>query len=166
MNSNSNKENIFVDSEFTDDVEQFFEAVSDNDLEKSRDCFQRNRSCLKAIDPEGNNIFHIAAGCGSDTALEWLIDVCNAESINSTNNEGNTPLHSAVYGGNVGTMKILYKADSSKYDARNKSGQTVYYILKKSYPELLLEWDAFIKETDAAAYPHFITLASAASKAK
>lgn len=135
-----------MDSGLSESSEEFFEAISQDDVEKAKECFKQGAS-LTAIDPDGNTILHEAAGCGSNKVLEWLIkEHCSVGIIDKVNDDGNTPLHQAVLMGEIETMKLLYNAYHSNYNQTNKAGKTAYYILENWHPQYVAEWDKFIKE--------------------
>ena len=133
-----------MDSGLSESSEELFEAVSQDDLEKAKECLAKGAS-LTAIDPDGNTILHEAAGCGSHKVLEWLIKEHRSPGIDKINDDGNTPLHEAGLMEEIECMKLLYKACNSTYNQTNKAGKTVYYILQTWHPQHVSEWDKFIK---------------------
>ena len=96
-------------------------------------------------DMNGDTILHYAAGSGHGYVLDYLIALQMSEAqcgdhqaesdmiariINSSNSEGNTPLHDAVKKQRVQTLALLVRfgADASR---KNKAGETPKGLAKK-----------------------------------
>lgn len=73
-----------------------------------------------------SNLLHREVSCGNYDTVNYLIDHCNVN-IDLLNREGNTPLHVAIYSGNVGMVEILLNHGVDVY-ALDTDGNSAFQL--------------------------------------
>ena len=76
------------------------------------------------VDAYGRNVLHLAASCGREDVLEWLLNSCNevnnsrqlAQTINQPDRESAwTPLHRGFFYGHLEAARTLIKVKINFY---------------------------------------------------
>ena len=87
--------------------DQFFNAINANDADLIRSMAEKDSSLLHAAGPGGWPAIHLAAYMGKVDCLKALVE-CGADlELRSENENRNTPIHAAVAGGQIESVKFL-----------------------------------------------------------
>lgn len=106
--------------------EEFFDAISNGDLDRVIDLTGVNREFLSAKDDTyGATPLHQAAYNQHQNIVEWLLDQPETlEHINETNNSGQTALYQAQYVKNGTIANLISNAQGRSQQKRNQSGSS------------------------------------------
>uniref|UniRef100_A0A915Q1H8 RING-type domain-containing protein n=1 Tax=Setaria digitata TaxID=48799 RepID=A0A915Q1H8_9BILA len=82
----------------------------------------------KITDPDGNNLYHIAAKRGHEHIIEGLM-IFSADDINYQNFKGETPLHCSILSGSLSCIDRLLNAPMIDPNIQDNNGNTPLHIL-------------------------------------
>jgi ankyrin repeat protein len=77
-------------------------------------------------DKDNNTPLHYSVLYNNSVAMAYLLDINS--NINSVNNEGNIPLHIAVYNNNIDIINLLLKNQDIQVNLLNNQGLSVFHI--------------------------------------
>ncbi|MCM8534400.1 MAG: ankyrin repeat domain-containing protein [Lentisphaeraceae bacterium] len=129
------------------DHDSFLAARSGN-LVRIKYLFKKgNVGLLNIRDKNGNTLMHMAAECGHQNVVEFLLK--KGALINRKNSEGNTPLHLSVSNRKSNALAFMVKKGAN-VNARNNSGESPLHLAVWStvYVEKLLDAGADINARD------------------
>ena len=92
------------------------DIIEDNDIERLKSYLEKHPEIIQQND---DYILHFASAWGNTEILFYLIDI--GFNLSSVDDEGFSPLHEAVWGGNIDNVKVLIEngvdinADSKQY---------------------------------------------------
>lgn len=119
------------------------EAIFDQDLQKLKRLWAKNRQDFFARGHLGRSVFHVASIVGNPAIMEFLID--KKINLNVTDIEGNSPLHYAAWQGNTKILSLLIDAEGD-INAQNSNGEVpLFHAIRKG------NWDTTVLLLDAGA---------------
>lgn len=125
--------------------EELFEAIRKDNVDWAKESVSKGAK-LTSIDGDGHTVLHEAASAGSVNVMHWLIREGQNSDLSEVDEDGNTPFHTAAFEGQIEALKTLYEYDNSCIRVTNNANETVADILKEWYPELVTEWEQFLKK--------------------
>jgi ankyrin repeat protein len=103
---------------------QFVRAAQSDDFARLKELHAEGAG-INAIGDRGRNALSHASECGDGEMTDWL--VAGGISADHPGNEGNTPLHYAVWGESDYCVKVIAGA-TSIHDAKNMYGETPAFL--------------------------------------
>ena len=85
----------------------------------------------------GTTVLHLAIQCAEPNVVEYVLNNGGASEINTTDKEGNTPLHLAAQLGRMPTIKLLLQQRDINESAVNHQGRTPIDVART--PEIFQE---------------------------
>lgn len=85
----------------------FCDVIASDDLFILRAILENSPNLLHCSDPNGSNLLHLAAKCGSENVLRYLLTLLDINAINKQSKRGITPLMWAAHKGHLGCVKAL-----------------------------------------------------------
>jgi ankyrin repeat protein len=142
-------------ADLNQDTKELFEAISKNDLEKTKDLLKKdgvqintlysavlrgqqdiiklllaNGADINAKNKDGNTPLHeTQAAVDAEAIINLLLD--NGADINATNNQGNTLLNLFTNGSHIRFVKLLVERGAQR-DIKNSQGKTALDLARKS----------------------------------
>ena len=87
----------------------------------------QNKVEVEAKGKDGLTALHLAARCGCDSAVEFLIRRLGAE-LNAESGDGNTALHLTCAGGHGSTAELLIRELGADMNAKNRDGRNALHL--------------------------------------
>lgn len=127
---------------------ELFDALRHDNVRSAKESVNKG-AMLTSVDGNGHTVLHEAACAGSINVINWLIRECQNSDINKVDEDGNTPFHTAAFEGQITALKTLYEYNNSGITITNNANDTVSNILKEWYPDVVTEWEQFLKAKES-----------------
>lgn len=95
---------------------QLISAITKGSDLQARLFISRCHSADSITDEFGRNLLHVAASCGRDDVVEWLIGQLGASVVALDYESGWTALHRALFYGQLSTARLLIGVNKSLAD--------------------------------------------------
>jgi len=119
-------------------------SVQREKIEIAKFLVQVGKADIQATDKSGETVLHYwASGCStsSENFIKWIIHEAKVNA-NVRNNEGNTPLHSAVLSRIAGKVRRLTQQTSLDVNMKNNAGETpLIAAVRNSREESYAGWE-------------------------